>query len=133
MLGQITVRPLLYPLRPNEFVCMLEIITMQNQEMSIILLDLYANYFHNINFMVPSITLLFINMAVSLHIWKTWIHTTDLSGSIKGLVQTIPIPCKCPNHRKKSYLRNGNLSLTKIYILNPKTFSQHNYGNCMIS
>lgn len=80
---------------------MLEIITMQNQEMSIILLDLYANYFHNINFMVPSITLLFINMAVSLHIWKTWIHTTDLSGSIKGLVQTIPIPCKYPNPGKK--------------------------------
>lgn len=47
--------------------------------MSIILLDLYANYFHNINFMVPSIMLLFINMAVSLHIWKTWIRTTDLS------------------------------------------------------
>lgn len=84
---------------------MLEIITMQNQEMSIILLDLYANYFHNINFMVPSITLLFINMAVSLHIWKTWIHTTDLSrAALRAwyrLFRLYRLPCKCPNHGKK--------------------------------
>lgn len=103
---------------------MLEIITMQNQEMSIILLDLYANYFHNINFMVPSITLLFINMAVSLHIWKTWIHTTDLSrAALRAWYRLFQFHASAQTMEKKSYLRNGNLSLTKIYILNLKTFS----------